>query len=200
MFIAFEGIDGSGKTTQAKLLSDRLSQSNIAHILTKEPGSTGHGKILAEALLKDGLDPMAELLIYCADRAQHYKEIIKPALAEGMWVVSDRSFYSTIAYNGYGTGIGLDLIEHINQAIAVPQPDLVIWLDVPVVIARENMANRGEGDRMDRRSSAFFNRVRRGYRESLSGKDILQIIQWGAIDEVHQAICKIVQHRWKLLS
>ena len=195
MFIAFEGIDGSGKTTQAKLLSDRLSQDNIAHILTKEPGSTEHGQILAGALLKDGLDPIAELLIYCADRAQHYKDVIKPALAKEMWVVSDRSFYSTIAYNGYGTGVDLGLIEHINQAIAVPQPDLVIWLDVPVEIAKENIANRGDGDPRDRRSTAFFNRVRRGYQESLFGKDILRIVQRGSMDEVHQVIYQIVEQR-----
>lgn len=191
MFIAFEGIDGSGKTTQAKLLTDRLTQSNIPHILTREPGSTEHGKLLLEALLRNGIDPMAELLIFCADRAQHYRDVINPALAKGEWVISDRSLFSTIVYNGYGMGMDLDLIKRIHQAIAVP-PDLVIWLDVPLQIARENRENRGSLDRLDRRSDEFLSRVQKGYEESLSGKKCLRISEWGAIEDIHQRILSLI--------
>ena len=114
MFITFEGIEGCGKTTQVNLLIKLLEEENISCIKTLEPGGTDIGQDIRKILLNSKnthLAPLTELILYAADRAQHVNEIIKPALERAKWVVCDRFFDATIAYQGFGRGMSMDLIE-----------------------------------------------------------------------------------------
>jgi len=118
LFITFEGIEGCGKSTQAKRLIDHLKELVIPAILTLEPGGTRIGQDIRMVLLDTRnqiLSPLAELLLYAADRAQHVDEVIKPALAEGKWVVCDRFFDATVAYQGYARGQDIALIKRRSR-------------------------------------------------------------------------------------
>jgi dTMP kinase len=167
-FIVFEGIDGSGKTTQAKAIAEWLPTSGLIPegrkvVLTREPGATPVGATIREIVLhgRDDLDPVAELLLFAADRAQHVATVIKPALERGDWVVCDRFTGSTIAYQGYGRGHDLQVIDQVN-AISTGglEPDLVIWLSVDAQIAANRMGGR---DRFERQKIDFMRRVHQGY-------------------------------------
>ncbi len=160
--IAFEGIDGCGKTTQARLLADRLGA-----VLTFEPGATGLGGALRALLLdrdEPPVDGRSEALLMAADRAQHVAEVIHPALAEGRWVVTDRFSASTLAYQGYGRRMALaELSTLVEWATGGLRPDLTVLVDVPVGEARAR--RRGDdGDRFERQGSEFHQRVADGYR------------------------------------
>ncbi|MDJ1182496.1 dTMP kinase [Roseofilum casamattae] len=164
--IVFEGIEGAGKTTQIQQahqwLSSTLSRSVL---LTREPGETPLGERLREVLLGDmAISPTAELLLYAADRAQHVEHFIKPALAEGKIVLCDRFTDSTIAYQGYGRGLSLPIIDQLNR-IAAPTvcSDLTLWLDVEVETGLERMRQRGKADRMERADIQFHRRVQQGF-------------------------------------
>lgn len=167
-FIVFEGIDGSGKTTQAKAIAEWLPTSGLIPegrkvMLTREPGATPVGATIREMVLhgRDDLDPVAELLLFAADRAQHVATVIKPALERGDWVVCDRFTVSTIAYQGYGRGHDLQVIDQVN-AISTGglEPDLVIWLFLDAQIAASRM---GGGDRFESQEIDFMRRVHQGY-------------------------------------
>lgn len=167
-FIVFEGIDGSGKTTQAKAIAEWLPTSGLIPegrkvVLTREPGATPVGATIREMVLhgRDDLDPVAELLLFAADRAQHVATVIKPALERGDWVVCDRFTGSTIAYQGYGRGHDLQVIDQVN-AISTGglEPDLVIWLSLDVFTAANRM---GGEDRFEDQEIDFMRRVHQGY-------------------------------------
>ena len=167
-FIVFEGIDGSGKTTQAKAIAEWLPTSGLIPegrkvVLTREPGATPVGATIREIVLhgRDDLDPVAELLLFAADRAQHVATVIKPALERGDWVVCDRFTGSTIAYQGYGRGHDLQVIDQVN-AISTGglEPDLVIWLFLDAQIAASRMGGR---DRFESQKIDFMRRVHQGY-------------------------------------
>ncbi|HEX2042456.1 MAG TPA: dTMP kinase [Acidimicrobiales bacterium] len=165
-FIAFEGGEGSGKSTQAALLAARLGA-----VLTHEPGGTEVGARIRAIVLDPALvlDPRAEALLMLADRAQHVVETIRPALAAGRDVVSDRFSGSTLAYQGYARGLAVDDLAGLSAwATGGLQPDVVILLDVPPGVAATRM-RRGL-DRMEAAGDDFHRRVAEGYR-SLAARD-----------------------------
>jgi dTMP kinase len=159
--IAFEGIDGCGKSTQAKAVAAALGA-----LLTHEPGATPLGARLRQLLLDPDSDsppptPRAETLLMAADRAEHVAQVIEPALASGAWVVTDRYTGSTIAYQGYGRGLGAEgLAEVVAWATAGVEADLSVFVDVPVEVAA---ARRRGADRMERLGPEFAARVRGGF-------------------------------------
>ncbi len=162
--IAFEGIDGSGKTSQVRLLA--AAETAAAIETTAEPGATALGADLRDLLLRRDRPPVAEraeALLMAADRAQHVAEVVAPALAAGRWVVTDRFSGSTLAYQGYGRGLDLgDLRRLVDWATGGITPDLNVLFDVPLDVARGRRAT-GDDDRLESLDRAFHDRVRRGY-------------------------------------
>ncbi|MDA0718432.1 MAG: dTMP kinase [Cyanobacteria bacterium] len=178
-FVVLEGIDGCGKSTQLEALRRWLPSSgllaNKAELLvTREPGGTALGAALRQLLLHPPGDaapePMAELLLYAADRAQHVEQCIRPALAAGHWVLSDRFSGSTAAYQGYGRGLDLDRIAQLDQlATGGLVPDLTLWLELPLA---ESLRRRGErtADRIEASGEAFLQRVVDGFAALAAGR------------------------------
>ena len=171
LFITFEGIEGSGKTTHLRRLAAWLRAAGHEVLETREPGGTPAGSALRTLLLGTDavpLSPLAELLLYCADRTQHVEEVIRPALAAGRVVLCDRFSDSTIAYQGYGRGLDLVTVRALDAtARAGLSPDLTFLLDcpVPVGLARAGV-RRGTavgGDRFERETLEFHARVRAGF-------------------------------------
>ena len=162
-FIVFEGGDGSGKSTQVYSLARRLRRRNIKVICTREPGGTPLGQTLRH-LLKQGdpMPPISELMLFEAARAQLVDKVIRPFLRGGGVIIADRFTSSTTAYQGYGRGLNLELIERLNQeATGGLQPDLTVLLDLPVetALARKN----GSPDNFDDAPMDFHRKIRRGY-------------------------------------
>ena len=162
-YIAFEGLEGCGKSTHVKRLATRLDA-----VMTREPGGTVIGSMLRNVLIdpaNTNLSPRAEALMMAADRAQHITELISPTLAAGRHVVSDRSVYSSLAYQGYGRQQDLVELKRLNNwAIGGLWPDLVIYIDVPIEILLERLKKR-ELDRFEREDRNFFERIDTGFRE-----------------------------------
>lgn len=174
LFITLEGIDGCGKTTQANLLARSLEERGLEVILTRQPGGTRVGESVRDILLANtsvGLASLAELLLYAADRAQHVTELIKPALEAGRIVISDRYTDSTVAFQGYGRGLDLRMIDELNHlATAGLMPDITILLSVTPEAARARFDSRHSKDetqkgmtRFEEESMDFHERVRSGY-------------------------------------
>ena len=158
-YIAFEGWEASGKSTQARLLADRLDA-----VLTREPGGTDLGLAIRDLLLGNGPEPTqrAEALLFAADRAQHLAEVVEPALSQGNDVITDRSYGSTLAYQGYGRGQSTEeLMRLVEWASGGLLPDLVVLLIVPVDTANGRLGN--ERDRMEREDADFAARVIDGF-------------------------------------
>jgi dTMP kinase len=165
MFVTFEGIDGSGKSTQATLLAERLAADGRDVVLTREPGGTELGERIRDLLLHGGhVSPWAEALLYAASRAQHVDEVIRPALERGAWVVCDRYVDSSIAYQGVGRGLGLDRVLDLNLAAVgglLPHRTFLLELDPTALPDRL----QGDHDRLEREPGDFHARVAAGYRE-----------------------------------
>ncbi len=176
--IVFEGLDFTGKTTQVRLLADRLHKVDIRVTTTREPGGTALGEGVREVILSNEntkLLPLSELLLFITCRAQLSSEVIEPALASGHTVVSSRFRLSSLAYQGYGRGIDLDLIRRLNEiATAGRQPDITFLIDLPAEVALAR--KRGEGDRIEQEDLAFYRRVRDGYLELARADPHVQII------------------------
>src|ERR671912_9663 len=172
-FITFEGIDGSGKSTQLRLLANFLTSNNCDALLTREPGGTPVGNKLRAALLDahEEVDPLAELLVFAADRAQHVRRVLRPALEAGQVVFSDRYADATAAYQGAGRGFPPELIsEIIELATEGLKPDLTLLFDLPVAESGVRTRRRSEGkyknekgDRLDSEDADFHTRVREAY-------------------------------------
>ena len=166
VFITFEGVEGSGKSTQARLLVEHLSGRGLDCVLTREPGGTAIGDKIRDILLDPEnrrMDGYTELFLYLASRNQHVREKVMPALREGKVVISDRYAESSVAYQGGGRAIGFQPVSRLNRvATAALKPDLVIVVDVPVEVGRERK-NGHALDRLERERVEFHERVRSSY-------------------------------------
>ena len=169
LFITFEGTDGAGKTTQIQRLTADLRQTGYDVCLTREPGGTPISEQIRDMLLNPDHSEMAattELLLYAASRAQHVSEVIKPALEAGKVVISSRFADAMVVYQGYGRGLDLERINHLNRiATDGVTPDVTFVLDLPVEIGLQRVQNsRGGLDRLEREKIEFHRRLREGYR------------------------------------
>jgi dTMP kinase len=173
--ITFEGIDGCGKSTQMRLLGQYLAERGVAVVSTREPGGTELGRKVRSALLDGGagsVEPLAELLLYAADRAQHVRRVILPALSLGKVVLSDRFYDATTVYQGYARGFDLELVNQLNElATGGLKPDLTLLFDLDVETGLKRTMRRGDGtgvtaagpDRLDQEPVEFHERVRQAY-------------------------------------
>jgi len=164
--IVFEGIDASGKSTQARLLAERLSALGIPVVSTREPGGTPIAEVIREVLLKNEhseMLPLSELLLFIVSRTQNTHEVIAPALRTGKTVVASRYRMSSLAYQGYGRGIDLELVRRLNEAATGGQKaDVTFLVDLPVGMA---LARKKDADRIEDESLGFHQRVRDGFLE-----------------------------------
>lgn len=169
-FITFEGIDGSGKSTQIAMLEQALHRANIPVKTLREPGGTKIGEAIRRVILDPQHAAMhleTELLLFAAARAQLVREVIRPSLKAGIWILCDRFADSSVAYQGYGRGLDINMIEAINDmATKQHRPDKTILLDIPVKLALDRRQARGTGsDRIDQENLDFMRRTRDGYRQ-----------------------------------
>lgn len=200
LFITFEGIEGCGKTTQAEMLKIHLEGKGLPVLLTREPGGTEVGERIRGMLLKregDTLSPWAELLLYLACRAQLVDTVIKPALDRDTVVICDRFSDSTIAYQGYGKGLPLKMIEALDEWVTRGlKPDLTLLLDCPVEEGLKRAwgrKDRIQEDRFEREGIAFHERVREGYLKiALNEKRVRVINADREASLIHEEICGII--------
>jgi dTMP kinase len=203
-FITFEGIDGSGKSTQLRLLASFLRAQKCEVLTTREPGGTPVGLKLRAALLdaQDEVDPLTELLVFAADRAQHVRRVLRPALAAGQVVISDRYADATVAYQGSGRGFSPELISKI-VALATEglKPDLTLLFDLPVADSGARTRRRSEGkhkneaaDRLDAENADFHGRVREAYLQLAAAEpDRFRIVESsGSVDDTQTQVRQIV--------
>jgi len=198
MFISFEGLDYSGKSTQVQLLSDRLTLQDHRVLILREPGGTEIGEKIRKILLdktNTGMTEASELLLFSASRSQLIQEVVLPALEGGMVVLCDRFYDSTTAYQGYGRGIALDVIRTINQyTTGGLVPDLTFFLDIPIrEIEKRITATKTNKDRMESNGIEFYSRVREGYLQLAKNESRYRILDGlQPIDELHEMICQDV--------
>lgn len=209
MFVTFEGIEGSSKTTQAGLLSGWLREKNIDHVLTKEPGTvlSKECQEIRRLLLSpdNDLDARAELFLYLADRAQHVGNCIKPALESGKWVISDRFSFSTLAYQGYGRGhrfIGSCEDQWFNETLSIAaygqMPTISFIMDLPVEIglsrARSSNTEFKGGDRMEQEAVEFHETLRKGFLEIAEHFPKVCVVMNAekSIEELHEEVKKVI--------
>lgn len=198
VFISFEGIEGTGKSTQARLLHDALEKRGHRAVLTEEPGGT-EISLAIRALLLDarhrGMDPIAELLLYAAARRQHVVEVVNPALEKGMVVITDRFSDSTRAYQGRARGLGTDIIDSLDALVTGGlRPHLTLLLDMEVEAGLRRNIKANKSDRLEQEDAAFHERVRRGYLEIQKAEpERVRLIDAARdIGEVHGAALDIV--------
>jgi dTMP kinase len=202
-FITFEGIDGSGKSTQLRLLNNFLRARGCEALVTREPGGTTLGLRLREALLDalEEVDPLTELLVFAADRAQHVRRKLLPALESGAVVISDRYADATVAYQGAGRGFPPELISQIVQlATGGLKPELTLLFDVTVdesisrTTRRTSSRNPAGRDRLDIEAAEFHTRVREAYLQLANAEpERFRVIDTsGAVEQTHQRVKQII--------
>ena len=203
MFITFEGIDGSGKSTQIQLLKEMLEKRNHVVTILREPGGNILSEQIRQLLLdsKEQVDPRCELLLFTAARAQLVGSVIRPALEVGNIVICDRYIDSSVAYQGYGRGLSIESIESINDfATAGLIPDITFIFDLSVDDAAKRAGfrsndNQTKPDRMERSGDAFFERTKQGYLEiaKKSDRNIFIINANDAMNDIREQVESIVE-------
>lgn len=200
-FITYEGCDGCGKSTQLKLMSEYLTQKGIAHVFTREPGGGKISEAIREILLNGKNAEMTdecEALLYAAARAQHLKDKVEPALAQGKLVICDRYVDSSIAYQAYARGLGLDFVKKINAfAIENYLPDATVFIDLTPEAAFARKKGADENDRLEQAGMAFHKRVYAGY-DAIAKADtnrVLRIDGNATPQEIFQNVLKKLQER-----
>lgn len=191
-FIVLEGLDGCGKSTQARLLVEHLRAEGRDVVATHEPGATPTGAAIRSIVLGErAVDPRTEALLIAADRAQHVAEIVRPALERAAVVVSDRYVPSSLAYQGVARGLGVEWVERLSAwATGGLDPDLVVVLDVPPKVAAARRA--APQDRMEREPAGFQEVVRRAY------LDLAERYGWTVVDGA-APVAEVAEEVWKLL-
>ena len=168
-FIVFEGIDGSGTTTQSRLLASYLSEAGLPVTLTREPGGTPVAEKIRQLVLDpslEGISPTSELFLYAASRSQHVEKVILPSFNRGDVVICDRYTASSLAYQGYGRELDLEKIKQVNRlAVGECLPDATIYLILPVEVAWARLRRRDTADRLEQTGMALQEKVARGYQE-----------------------------------
>ena len=166
-FITLEGIEGSGKTSSIKSITDLLDSKRISYVVTREPGGSSIGSELRSILLdpKTEISSEVELLLMLADRKDHVEKVILPNLETGNWVISDRFMDSSIAYQGGGRKLDKKMIDSFSKNLSLPNPDLTLLFDVPVEISLSRVKARGDLDRFEQEKLDFHNRIREAYLE-----------------------------------
>jgi dTMP kinase len=193
-FLVVEGGEASGKSTQVPLLVGRLRARGHDVVATREPGGTAAGAALREVALQRGVVPEAEALVMAADRGQHVAELIRPALAAGRWVVSDRFTPSSLAYQGVGRGLGVDRIAELSRwATGGCEPDLVVVVDVADAVAAAR--RDGPTDRLEEAGAAFHARVRAAYRELAPARGWAVVDGDAPVEVVAERIWAVVAER-----
>jgi dTMP kinase len=205
-FITFEGIDGSGKSTQLRLVERYLTDAGHDVVTTCEPGGTPLGRTLRAAFLEtsETVSPLAELLLFAADRAQHVEHLIKPSLSDGKIVVSDRYADATAAYQGAGRGFDENTIKQVIElATGGLKPDLTLFFDITVETALGRMSERHssgtEANRMDGETAEFYQRVRDAYLAIAASEHerVCVIDGSGTIDEIFGNVVAVLNERLK---
>ncbi len=200
LFITFEGIDGSGKSTQMSRCQQALETAGYATVMTRNPGGTELGQGIRKILLHHPgyVSPRCELLLYIADRAQHMDEVISPALAKGQIILCDRHIDSTLAYQGYGRNLDHATIEQLNtMATQGQKPDLTLFLDGPPAVLLDRVNRRGEVDRLEQEALDFFERTAQGYRTIATQEPhrfkVLDALK--PVDALHKEIMNLIHER-----
>lgn len=201
ILIAIEGIDGSGKTTLAQNISSLLEQQGFNTLLTKEPGDSELGKEIRELVCTQNvpISPRAQYLLFAADRAQHFTDRIIPALADKAIIICDRLCDSSLAYQGYGNGIDIEMIKSINTwSMHTIVPDLTIFVRVPVEIALERCNNRGALSTYEKKD--FLYKVAHGFEEMYKNRDNVIIVdgtqeQNSIITQTHSTIIQWIHNK-----
>lgn len=197
-FIVFEGVDGSGKSTQIRLLADWLESENIEVVKTFEPGHIREFQVRDILLNSEkSLDPIAELFLFLADRAQHVTSVIIPALEQGKYVLCDRYIYSTIAYQGSKGFINATRINYLNEIVTSGlKPDLVLWFDID---AQSALSRKNQLDKFEKIN--FLEKVRKSYNDQYSAElwntntIFSRIHAFDAINQIHNNIKAIIKNR-----
>lgn len=196
-YIAFEGIDGAGKSTVAEAVAERLRSDDRTVVTVREPGATAVGEAIREILLHshDDLVPWSEALLFAAARAQLAAQTVGPLLAAGAWVISDRSVYSSLAYQGGARGLGVDIVHTVNAAgLGDVWPDLVVLLELD---PDEGLARQDGADRIGREGVAFQEQVAATYRQ-LAADDprVVPVDGRGSLEEVVAAALAVIRERF----
>ncbi|MEX0939798.1 MAG: dTMP kinase [Candidatus Babeliales bacterium] len=202
IIIALEGIDGSGKTVLANSIFKALATESFSVLLTKEPGGSEIGKKIREMLQHQNLPivPKAEYLLFAADRAQHFTEVIIPELARNKIIISDRLADSSVVYQGYAQDLDINMIKQINHwAMDGIEPDIVFYVEIEGLIAQKRREQRGAMSEFDKKSEMFFKKLIAGYETefknrnnviTLDGNKPTAILTQQAIDYIHSWIIK----------
>lgn len=198
-FIVVEGLEGAGKSTAIQTIKTYLETFVPKVIVTREPGGTHVGEVVRTLIKEHRPDePIAdrsELLLFYAARTQLVEQVIRPALAAGTWVIADRFELSTFAYQGGGRGVDLEQIAQLSQiALHGFKPDLVLFLDIDPAEGLRRVVSRGERDRIEQESLAFFNAVNRTYHQMIDGMDNVRVINAGqTLETVQESILHQLQ-------
>jgi dTMP kinase len=200
-FVTFEGCEGVGKSYQIRALREYLEGAGEDFIVTREPGGSYIAEKIREIILdadNSDMDSVCELMLYCAARAQHLKDIVKPALSRGKLVICDRFIDSTLAYQGYARGLSEETVNVLNRySVGECMPTLTVFLDLPPELAFERKGGADAADRLEKLDIGFHNRVYEGYKKIARAEPqrFVTVDASGSKAETHQKIVNLLKER-----